>query len=222
MSISLHRLRPGRRSNEAMDEPLTADERKVMIAAATRKLEELLDVLRVDHQSDHNTRDTPARVARMLVNETLAGRFTPPPAITAFENVENYGNLLVTGPIKVRSTCAHHMMPIYGNAYIGIVPSSQGRIIGLSKYDRIVNHFSARLQIQEELVQQIASHIQGATSPNGLAVRISAVHMCKTHRGVHASSSSRMVTNAWIGEMKSDAALRQEFLQECSSLECTS
>ena len=114
------------------------------------------------------------------------------------------------------------MMPIYGNAYIGIVPSPQGRIIGLSKYDRIVNHFSARLQIQEELVQQIGRFIQDATSPNGLAVRISAVHMCKTHRGVHASTGSRMVTNAWFGQMTGAAALRQEFLQECSSLECTS
>ena len=222
MSVSLHRLRPGRRSNEAMDEPLTVEERGVMIAAAARKLEELLDVLRVDHQSDHNTRDTPARVARMLVNETLAGRFAPPPTITAFENAEQYASLLVTGPITVRSTCAHHMMPIYGNAYIGIVPSPHGRIIGLSKYDRIVDHFSARLQIQEELVQQIGRYIQDATSPNGLAVRISAVHMCKTHRGVRASGLSRMVTNAWFGHMKGDAALRQEFLQECSNLDCTS
>ncbi len=222
MSVSLHRMRSGCRSNEALDVPLSQEERANMIASAARKLEELLDVLRVDHRSDHNTRDTPSRVARMLVDETMAGRFAPTPPITAFDNAEGYESLIVTGPIAVRSTCAHHMMPIYGSAYIGIVPARDGRIIGLSKYDRIVNHFASRLQIQEELVQQIGNYIQEATAPRGLAVRISAVHMCKTHRGVHASHLSRMVTNAWFGEMKTDHALKQEFLGECSTLGCSS
>jgi GTP cyclohydrolase I len=190
-----------------------------MIAAATRKFEELLDILKVDHRHDHNTRDTPARVARMLVDETMSGRFSAPPSITAFENAGEYENLIVTGPIELRSTCAHHLMPIYGHAYVGILPARRGRIIGLSKYDRIVAHFASRLQIQEELVQQIGSHIMDTTGPRGLAVRISAVHMCKTHRGVHASNRSRMVTTAYFGELAQEESIKQEFLRECANLE---
>lgn len=219
MSVSLVRLRRPRRSNEALDEPLSTDERTAMISAASRKIEELFDILQVDHRSDHNTRDTPTRFARMLVNETMAGRFDPPPAITTFENAEGFENLIVTGPIAIRSTCAHHMMPIYGDACIGILPAAGGRIIGLSKYDRIVEHFASRLQIQEELVQQIGRHIMATTAPLGLAVRISAVHMCKTHRGVHASHRSRMVTNAYFGALSTDAQLKGEFLRECATLE---
>lgn len=219
MSLNLHRLRPPRRSNEALDEPLTSEERAGMIAAATRKYEELLDILQVDHRFDHNTRDTPGRVARMLVDEAMAGRFSAPPVITAFENAQNFEHLIITGPIAVRSTCAHHLMPIYGHACIGILPASDGRIIGLSKYDRIVDHFAARLQIQEELVQQIGRHIMDTTAPRGLAVRISAVHMCKTHRGVHASHRSRMVTNAYFGALAAEPGLKEEFLRECATLE---
>jgi GTP cyclohydrolase I len=219
MSISLHPRRASRRSNEALAGPLNAPERASMIAAATRKMEELFDILLVDHCNDHNTRDTPGRVARMLVDETMAGRFTNPPAITSFDNAEAFEGLIVTGPIELRSTCAHHMMPIYGHVCIGIMPAAGGQVIGLSKYDRIVDHFAARLQIQEELVQQIGQHIIQTTAPHGLAVRISAVHMCKTHRGVHASHRSRMVTNAWFGAMATDRDAKAEFLRECATLE---
>ena len=219
MSPTLYRLHLPRRANEALDHPLSTPERAGMIAAATRKLEELFDILQVDHRTDHNTRDTPDRVARMLVCETMAGRFDAPPAITAFDNAEAFQNLIVTGPLELRSTCAHHLMPIYGHACIGVLPAADGRIIGLSKYDRIVEHFAARLQIQEELVQQIGRHIVDATAPSGLAVRISAVHMCKTHRGVRSSHRSRMVTTAFFGAMQHDQALRDEFLRECASLE---
>lgn len=189
-----------------------------MIAAAARKIEELLDVLRIDHRNDHNTRDTPHRVAKMLVKELLRGRFAPAPKITEFDNAEGFDHLIVTGPITVRSTCAHHLMPIYGEAFIGILPAADGKIIGLSKYDRIVDHFGARFQIQEELVKQIGSFIVDMTKPRGLAVRISAVHMCKTHRGVHASHDSRMVSTAYFGELQRSAELKNEFLRECQVL----
>ncbi len=110
-------------------------------------------------------------------------------------------------------------MPIFGHAVIGIVPARDGRIIGLSKYDRIVDHFSARLQIQEELVKQIERFVVEATQPAGLAVRISAVHMCKSHRGVRATRSSRMVNTSYYGTLREDPTLRAEFLQECAILE---
>jgi GTP cyclohydrolase I len=219
MSASVRKLRRGSRGNECLLEPLDASERAGMVAAATTKLEELFDTLAIDYRNDHNTRDTPARVARMLVEELLAGRYTPPPLITDFDNVHGYGDLIVAGPIDVRSTCAHHLMPIYGQAFVGIVPSEDGRLLGLSKYDRIVAHFAARLQIQEELVVQIARHIEEVAQPAGVAVRISAVHMCKTQRGVRASHNSRMVSMASYGALLTDNDLKQRFLQECIALE---
>ena len=205
--------------NEAVPGYFGDADREAMKRAAARKIEELFDILRIDHTNDHNTRDTPDRVAKMFVEETLRGRFTQPPKITEFDNVERYDQLIVTGPIDLRSTCAHHLMPIFGHVTIGILPSPSGKIIGLSKYDRIVNYFAARLQIQEELVKQIERFIVGATEPRGLAVRISAVHMCKSHRGVLASRASRMVNSTYYGELNTNKALRAEFLQECALLE---
>jgi GTP cyclohydrolase I len=207
--------------NEALDQPLTEAERDAMTMAAARKVEELFDILRIDHTNDHNTRETPRRVAKMFVEELLEGRYSAPPRITEFDNAQGYDQLIVTGPIELRSMCAHHLMPIYGAAYIGILPAADGKIIGLSKYDRIVEYFASRLQIQEELVKQIGQYIMDTTAPCGLAVRISAVHMCKTQRGVRASHRSRMINTYYWGEMTSDAALKGEFLQECTALERT-
>jgi GTP cyclohydrolase I len=219
MNFHSHPPTPARLCNEALDQPLTEGEREAMIAAAARKVEELFDILRIDHQNDHNTRETPQRVAKMYVEEILEGRYTAPPRITEFDNAQAYDQLIVTGPIGVRSMCAHHMMPIYGEAYIGILPAADGKIIGLSKYDRIVEYFASRLQIQEELVKQIGQYIMDMTAPRGLAVRISAVHMCKTQRGVRASHRSRMVNTYYWGEMAQHAALKREFLQECTALD---
>lgn len=219
MSASIRRLRPTGRGNEAVAEPLDEAARAGMIAAATTKLEELFDILSIDHRNDHNTRGTPRRVARMFVEELFEGRYGAAPRITEFDNALGYDDLIVTGPLDLRSTCAHHLMPIVGHVFVGIVPSKDGRIIGLSKYDRIVSHFAARLQIQEEMVKQIAEYIAEMTRPNGLAVRISAVHMCKTQRGVRASHRSRMVSTAYHGVLQDDPALKQRFLQECLGLE---
>jgi GTP cyclohydrolase IA len=219
MNFHTRDLNLARLCNEALDQPLTEAEREAMMAAAAQKVEELFDILRIDHRNDHNTRETPQRVAKMYVEEVLDGRYTAPPKITEFDNAQAYDQLIVTGPLEVRSMCAHHMMPIYGAAYIGILPSADGKIIGLSKYDRIVEYFASRLQIQEELVKQIGQYVMDMTSPRGLAVRISAVHMCKTQRGVRASHRSRMVNTYYWGEMASDAALKGEFVQECTTLD---
>ena len=205
--------------NQAIAGYMREADKLAMREAAARKLEELFDVLMIDHRNDHNTRDTPSRVAKMFVEEMMKGRFTSPPKLTDFDNVERCEQLIVTGPLEVRSTCAHHLMPIYGHAVIGVVPAADGKIIGLSKYDRIVDYFASRLQIQEELVKQIERFIVDNTAPRGLAVRISAVHMCKSHRGVRASRSSRMVNTTYYGDLANDAQLRAEFLQECAILE---
>jgi GTP cyclohydrolase I len=219
MTSAIHRLRPSRRANEAVEMALSETERAAMIGAAAGKIAELFDILRIDHRNDHNTRETPYRVARMYVDEMMHGRFVEPPTLTEFDNVGSFDQLIVIGPIDIRSTCAHHLMPIYGDAYIGVLPSDSGKIIGLSKYDRIVDHFCGRLQIQEELVKQIGQFIVDHTAPRGVAVRISAVHMCKTHRGVRASHRSRMITSAYFGLLAEDSKLKDEFLRECNGLE---
>ena len=218
MSQNVHRIRVSRLCNEAVS-VMDAAEQAQMVSAAAKKLEELFDILQLDHKNDHNMQQTPRRVAKMFVEELMYGRYNPPPSITEFENVERYDQLIVTGPIEVRSTCAHHLMPICGEAYIGVLPAADGKIIGLSKYDRIVHYFSARLQIQEELVGQIGKYIMDVTRPRGLAVRISAVHMCKTQRGVRASINSRLVNSAFYGAFLDNQQLKTEFLQECLSLE---
>jgi GTP cyclohydrolase I len=222
MNFYARDLKLARLCNEALAEPMAEAEREAMIAAAAQKVEELFDVLRIDHRNDHNTRETPQRVAKMFVEEILQGRYTAPPRITEFDNAQAYDQLIVTGPLEIRSMCAHHLMPIYGHAVIGILPAADGKIIGLSKYDRIVEYFASRLQIQEELVKQIGQYIMDATKPRGLAVRVSAVHMCKTQRGVRASRRSRMVNTYYWGEMAKDAGLKSEFLQECVALDRSS
>ena len=216
---SLMNLVAPTRCNQTLARPLSDHEQQAMIEAAALKIAELLDILHIDHANDHNTLGTPMRVAKMMVRDINGGRFAAEPSITDFDNVDESEDLIVTGPIDVRSMCAHHMMPIYGKAFIGIVPSAQGRIIGLSKYDRVVQHFSARFQIQEELTSQIGRFLVDKTSPAGLAVRISAVHMCKTHRGVHAGHDSRMVTTFFHGVFDQDRDLRREFLDECRMIE---
>ncbi|SEQ02155.1 GTP cyclohydrolase I [Faunimonas pinastri] len=189
-----------------------------MTKAAARKIAELFDILKIDYRNDHNTRDTPERVSKMFVYETMAGRYDEPPAITEFDNATRFDQLIVTGPIDLRSTCAHHMMPIYGEVMIGILPEKDGKIIGLSKYDRIVEYFGSRLQIQEELTMQIGDYIEKLTKPRGLAVRISAVHMCKTHRGVRSSHKGRMVSTCYFGSLRDDAEMQRQFLSECQTL----
>lgn len=218
MSQNVCRLPASRLSNEAVG-VLSPAEKAQMIETAAKKLEELFDVLQLDTKNDHNMQETPQRVARMLVEDLMYGRYSAPPAITEFENVERYDQLLVTGPIEVRSTCAHHLMPIVGQAFIGVLPSADGKIIGLSKYDRIVHYFAARLQIQEELVAQIGKFIMDTTQPRGLAIRISAMHLCRTHRGVRAGTDSRMVNSAFYGEFLTDSNLKASFLQEALALE---
>lgn len=208
-----------RRANEQLDHYPTATERTEMIDAAALKLEELFDIFKIDHRNDHNTQDTPRRVASMFVNELMRGRYNAPPEITEFDNAGAFEDLLVVGPITVRSTCAHHLLPIYGQAFIGVLPAPGGKLMGLSKYDRIVHHFASRLQIQEELVKQIGGFIEERTAPRALAVRVSAVHMCRTQRGVLAGHDGRMVTTTYFGAARDDASFKDTFLRECLSLE---
>jgi len=176
----------------------------------------ILDIMSIDTTNDHNTKETAKRVAKMYVREIFAGRFDPMPKITSFPNVGGNGNgtkgydqIYITGPIKIRSTCAHHFLPIIGNCWIGIKPGKE--VVGLSKFNRLVDWVASRPQIQEEMTEQIADIIEEQTNPEALAVVVKAQHFCMISRGVKEHESD-MTTSIMRGMFRNDAPMRQEFL----------
>ncbi len=169
----------------------------------------LLNALLIDTKNDHNSNGTADRMAKMYCQELLAGRFQEPPTITTFPNTGHFDEMLISGPITIRSLCSHHMCPILGRAWIGMVPGE--RVAGLSKFNRVVNWFASRPQIQEELVVQIADYLEKTLTPKGLAVVIEASHSCMTWRGVKESPEAVMATNVMRGVFKEHATTRSEF-----------
>ncbi len=196
--------------------PLSADERRQMVEQLERKFAEVMDILRIDRISDPNSRETPRRLARMWVNELFIGRYTPPPPVTIFPNRKQVNELIISKGIKVMSVCSHHWQPISGTCTIGYMPDKH--IIGLSKLTRIVEWFSRRGQIQEEMGEQIADYLEELLRPRALGVIISAKHYCMIARGVEADhEQSDMVTSVMRGELRQDANLRNEFLRLATS-----
>lgn len=177
---------------------LTDEERTTMISKIAELEAEKLKLLGVDYENDPNSMDTPNRVAKMVVNELCSGRFTDPPKITDFENTNNYNQLITVGPVTVKSTCAHHLMPFEGEAYIGILPKDNGKIIGVSKFARIVDYYSRRYQIQENLTQQVLNAIVDAADPLFACVTIRSKHLCMSHRGVNEHASQMVTTFPYI------------------------
>lgn len=180
-------------------------EQEVAAAVAT-----LMKALCIDIRSDHNTEGTPDRVAKMYVREVMAGRYLPKPDITAFPNALNLDELYVTGPITVRSMCSHHLVPIIGKAWIGVVPGEDS-VIGLSKFNRLAEWVFARPQIQEEASIQLADIIEQECKPKGLGIVVQATHMCMTWRGVRESMDATMTTSVMRGCLRNDVAARAEF-----------
>ena len=172
------------------------------------KFQDVLRSLVIDTSNDHNTQDTARRVAKMFIRETFRGRYANPPKVTAFPNAGNYDELYVTGPITIRSTCAHHFQNIVGRCYIGVFPGRN--VIGLSKFNRVVDWIASRPQIQEEMTIQIADSIERETEAEGVAVLMQAEHHCMTHRGVKEHESD-MTTSVMRGKFRTDASLKQEF-----------
>jgi GTP cyclohydrolase I len=195
-------------SNDNISQYVDEKEIDKLVEEVTKKMEGVLQSLVIDTENDHNTQDTARRVAKMMVKETFAGRFNPAPKITAFPNVTQYDQLYVTGPITIRSTCAHHFQNIVGRAYIGVFPGKN--VIGLSKFNRIADWIASRPQIQEEMTVQIADAVEKETEAEGVAVLIQAEHHCMTHRGVKEHESD-MTTSVMRGKFREDAALKQEF-----------
>ena len=168
----------------------------------------VLEALGIDTQNDHNTKDTARRVAKMFVHEIFRGRYYPPPKVTAFPNVKQYDQIYMSGPISINSTCAHHFEPITGKAYVGIFPGK--KVVGLSKFNRMVDWVASRPQIQEEMTEQIADMIEQETEAKGVAVIVKAEHFCMTARGVKEHESD-MLTSVVRGIFRDDPAIKAEF-----------
>ena len=186
------------------------DELALLQDEVAERMQALLESLVIDTESDHNTQDTARRVAKMYLNEVFAGRYRAAPDMTEFPNVEKLNELLVVGPITVRSACSHHFCPIMGQLWIGVLPNADSNLIGLSKYARLADWIMSRPQIQEEAVKTLADELERRLVPDGLAVVMKADHFCMHWRGV--KDESQMTSSVMRGAFLRNASLRREFL----------
>jgi GTP cyclohydrolase I len=187
------------------------DELEALEDEVTEKLQAVLESLIIDTVSDHNTRGTARRVARMFVHETFKGRYQKMPLVAEFPNAERLNELMIVGPITVRSACSHHLVPILGKVWVGILPNEKTNLIGLSKYSRIAEWIMSRPQIQEEAVMQLADELEQRMRPDGLALVLEADHFCMQWRGV--KDESHMTNSIMRGAFLVNPELRREFLQ---------
>ena len=200
--------------NDNISDYVTQAEVDQLVDEVADRMQGVLESLVIDTENDHNTRDTARRVAKMFVRETFSGRYLPAPRVTAFPNL-GYQSLYTTGPISIRSTCAHHFQNIVGRCWVGIVPDQE--VIGLSKFNRLVHHICERPQIQEEMTTQIADALKQYARTDHIAVVVKAEHHCMTQRGVREHESD-MTTAIMLGAFRSDAALKKEFYDICLSM----
>jgi GTP cyclohydrolase IA len=175
------------------------------------KMREVLRSLVIDTDGDHNTQDTARRVAKMYLSEVFRGRYVAAPSITEFPNVEHLNELMIVGPITVRSACSHHLCPIMGRIWVGVMPNQHSNLIGLSKFARLAEWVMGRPQIQEEAVTMLANLLQDKIQPDGLALVMEADHFCMHWRGVK-DIDSKMINSVMRGSFLKDANLRREFL----------
>ena len=185
-------------------------EKEQLINEAAEKFEGVLDALVIDRHNDPNSIGTGKRLAKMYINELMAGRYDPIPSATAFPNdsASRYEGMLVVRS-ELTSMCSHHHQIVRGVAYIGIIAAD--KLIGLSKYTRIAQWCAERGTLQEELANDITREIQKATGAEHLGVYIQATHGCVENRGVKAHSSLTQTT-VLKGAFKDDAATKKEFM----------
>jgi GTP cyclohydrolase I len=184
----------------------TEDEK---IAAIQEKFAEIMDILGLD-LTDDSLKGTPKRVAKMYVKEIFNG-LNPAnkPQMALFENKYKYNEMLVEKNISFYSNCEHHFVPIMGKAHVAYI--SSGKVVGLSKLNRLVDYFAKRPQVQERLTMQIAKELQQDLGTDDVAVLIDAKHLCVASRGVEDDTSST-VTAFYGGKFK-DEKVKDEFLR---------
>jgi GTP cyclohydrolase I len=198
-------------ANDNIAEFIEPGELELLLDEVEHKMKGVLSSLVIDTEHDHNTDDTARRVAKMYLKEVFQGRYVTAPEITEFPNAEHLNELMIVGPITVRSACSHHFCPIIGKIWIGVLPNEHTNVIGLSKYARLAEWVMGRPQIQEEAVVQLADLIQQKTQPDGLAIVMEASHFCMSWRGVK-DPDSKMINSVMRGSFLKDANLRREFL----------
>ena len=198
-------------ANDNISAFLKPGELEELLAEVEAKFKGVLESLVIDTESDHNTQDTARRVAKMYLTEVLSGRYVEAPAVTEFPNASSLNELMIVGPIKVRSACSHHFCPIMGRLWIGIMPNEHSNLIGLSKYSRLAEWVMSRPQIQEEAITQMAEVLMNKVRPDGLAVVMEADHFCMHWRGVK-DDGTKMINSVMRGSFLRDHILRSEFL----------
>ena len=198
-------------ANDNIAEFIEPGELERLLDEVEGKMKGVLSSMVIDTEHDHNTDQTARRVAKMYLTEVFRGRYVHPPAITEFPNAEHLNELMIVGPITVRSACSHHLCPVIGQVWIGVLPNEHTNVIGLSKYARLAEWVMGRPQIQEEAVVQLADLIQEKTQPDGLAIVMEASHFCMGWRGVK-DMDSKMINSVMRGSFLKDPNLRREFL----------
>jgi GTP cyclohydrolase IA len=198
-------------ANDSIARFIAPGEMEALQSEVAEKMLGVLNSLVIDTEGDHNTRDTARRVAKMYLTEVFRGRYAERPSVTEFPNVERLNELMIVGPITVRSACSHHLCPIIGKVWIGVLPNEHSNLIGLSKYARLTDWVMSRPQIQEEAVTRLADLLQDAMHPDGLAIVMEADHFCMQWRGVK-DTDSKMINSVMRGSFLKDANLRREFL----------
>ena len=198
-------------ANDNIADFIQPGELEQLLDEVESKMQGVLDSLVIDTAGDHNTQNTARRVAKMYLNEVFKGRYVQAPPITEFPNAEHLNELMIVGPLTVRSACSHHFCPVIGKIWIGVMPNEHTNVIGLSKYARLAEWVMGRPQIQEEAVVQLADLIQLRTQPDGLAIVMEASHYCMAWRGVK-DMDSKMINSVMRGVFLKDPTLRREFL----------
>lgn len=198
-------------ANDNIADYIQPHELEALLDEVEDKMQGVLESLVIDTQNDHNAADTARRVAKMYISEVFAGRYQTAPKITDFPNNERLNELMIVGPITVRSACSHHFCPVIGKLWVGILPNKDTNVIGLSKYARLAQWVMNRPQIQEEAVLQLADLIQTKTRPDGLAIVMQATHYCMAWRGVK-DMHSKMINSVMRGAFLKNSDLRKEFL----------
>ena len=198
-------------ANDNISAFLEPGELEALLDEVAGRFEAVLESLVIDTLSDHNTQETSRRVAKMYLTEVFRGRYTEPPPVTEFPNAEFLNELMIVGPVTVRSACSHHFCPIMGRLWIGLMPNEHSNLIGLSKYARLAEWIMSRPQIQEEAIAQMANLLMDKVRPDGLAVVMEADHFCMHWRGVKDTDTT-MVNSVMRGSFLKDHTLRAEFL----------
>jgi GTP cyclohydrolase IA len=198
-------------ANDNISEFIEPGELEQLLTEVESKVQAMLNSLVIDVNQDHNTRETARRVAKMYVTEVFRGRYEPLPHVTEFPNASHLNELMIMGPVTVRSACSHHLCPIMGKLWIGVMPNADSNLIGLSKYSRIADWIMSRPQIQEEAIIQLSDLMMEMVKPDGLAVVMEADHFCMHWRGVK-DNASKMVNSVMRGVFLKDGDLRREFL----------